>query len=368
LVAVGICLVIVIGFNALTEICTAVRQVRWVAMIQFTNSLLFAMLSAAILHITNTGALAVIMACGLACLVTGILAYRALSQSGYFRQGPAPHLPYRDYWQKTWTFAMGIWISNLATNLFNATDRFMIVHFAAPSPDVALTMVGQYHSSRILGELLMSVGLLASSILVPYLARDWERGRRRSIGCWINFSIKTVGITLVGASIVAMLLGPWLFQTFLAGKYAAGLRIMPMVLSACVVFSMTAILQTYLLCAERSRRIPMAYVLGIVVCVSLTAIVVPWYGLAGVVGASRGGPPGEELVDEFPGFCGMLRHKYDVRVLPNLLRLFEQRRIDAVITVGADDKMFWGRLTAWLAGVPVVMSALHSTGCPDGIG
>jgi glycosyltransferase involved in cell wall biosynthesis len=41
---------------------------------------------------------------------------------------------------------------------------------------------------------------------------------------------------------------------------------------------------------------------------------------------------------------------------------------DAVITVGAGDKMFWGRLAARAAGVPVVVSALHSTGWPDGVG
>jgi glycosyltransferase involved in cell wall biosynthesis len=39
-----------------------------------------------------------------------------------------------------------------------------------------------------------------------------------------------------------------------------------------------------------------------------------------------------------------------------------------VITVGAGDKMFWGRLAARRAGVPVVISALHSTGWPDGVG
>jgi glycosyltransferase involved in cell wall biosynthesis len=60
-----------------------------------------------------------------------------------------------------------------------------------------------------------------------------------------------------------------------------------------------------------------------------------------------------------------LRHKYDVRVLGRLRRLLGQRQIDAVVTVGAGDKMFWGRLAAWLAHVPVICSALHSTGLPD---
>ncbi|MEX2187252.1 MAG: glycosyltransferase [Pirellulales bacterium] len=80
------------------------------------------------------------------------------------------------------------------------------------------------------------------------------------------------------------------------------------------------------------------------------------------------GPLGEQLAGEIPVFARRLTSKYDVRVLWRLQKLFTERRIDAVVTVGAGDKMFWGRLAAWRAGVPVVASALHSTGWPDGIG
>ncbi|MCI0492868.1 MAG: glycosyltransferase, partial [Planctomycetes bacterium] len=59
--------------------------------------------------------------------------------------------------------------------------------------------------------------------------------------------------------------------------------------------------------------------------------------------------------------------KYDLRVWPRLTRLLHQRKIDAIVTVGAGDKMFWGRLAARRAGVPVILAALHSTGWPDGI-
>lgn len=74
---------------------------------------------------------------------------------------------------------------------------------------------------------------------------------------------------------------------------------------------------------------------------------------------------GEVLAREIPTFTELLSHKYDVRVLWRLARLMRRRRIDAVVTVGAGDKMFWGRLAARLAGVPVVCSALHSTGSPE---
>jgi glycosyltransferase involved in cell wall biosynthesis len=80
------------------------------------------------------------------------------------------------------------------------------------------------------------------------------------------------------------------------------------------------------------------------------------------------GPLGEQLAEEIPAHHGLLRCKYDLRVLRRLTRLLASRQIDAVVTVGAGDKMFWGRLAAWRAGVPVVVSALHSTGWPDGVG
>ncbi len=80
------------------------------------------------------------------------------------------------------------------------------------------------------------------------------------------------------------------------------------------------------------------------------------------------GPLGEVASNECPVTSGWLRSKTDLFVLPRLVRYFRQTEIDAVITVGAGDKMFWGRLCGWIAGVPAILSALHSTGWPDGVG
>lgn len=80
------------------------------------------------------------------------------------------------------------------------------------------------------------------------------------------------------------------------------------------------------------------------------------------------GELGEALAVEVPVYARLLAGKYDLRVLSRLTNLFREREVDVVITVGAGDKMFWGRLAAWRAGVPVVLSALHSTGWPDGVG
>ena len=90
--------------------------------------------------------------------------------------------------------------------------------------------------------------------------------------------------------------------------------------------------------------------------------------VAEVVCLKSAGPLGEQISDEIPVHTNLLSSKFDIRVLPKLTRLLRSRRADIVITVGAGDKMFWGRLAARFARVPVVASALHSTGWPDGVG
>lgn len=77
---------------------------------------------------------------------------------------------------------------------------------------------------------------------------------------------------------------------------------------------------------------------------------------------------GESLSSETPVFEDLIRHKYDVGVAVRLRKLFRDQELDAIVTVGAGDKMFWGRVGAKSAQLPVILSALHSTGWPDGIG
>ncbi len=87
-----------------------------------------------------------------------------------------------------------------------------------------------------------------------------------------------------------------------------------------------------------------------------------------VVCLKEPGALGDEIAREVPLHSNLLDSKWDVSVLFRLTSLYRQQATDAVVTIGAGDKMFWGRLAAWRAGVPVVCSALHSTGWPDGVG
>jgi len=79
------------------------------------------------------------------------------------------------------------------------------------------------------------------------------------------------------------------------------------------------------------------------------------------------GPLGEVLSREVTTLSRVIRHKYDVRVLRRLTGHLREMQVDAVVTVETGDAMFWGRLAARLAGVPVICSALHTTGYPNRI-
>jgi glycosyltransferase involved in cell wall biosynthesis len=76
------------------------------------------------------------------------------------------------------------------------------------------------------------------------------------------------------------------------------------------------------------------------------------------------GELGEQLT-AIPVHTHVLSHKYDFRAVWKIARLLRAGRFDALVTVGAGDRMFYGRLAAALARTPVVVSALHSTGWPD---
>ena len=77
---------------------------------------------------------------------------------------------------------------------------------------------------------------------------------------------------------------------------------------------------------------------------------------------------GEKVSFDIPVFDHQIKHKFDLGVIKRLGKLYLKNKIDAIVTVGAGDKMFWGRLAAKNAGIPIILSALHSTGWPDGVG
>ncbi len=279
-------LAVVIVFNFVTDLLNSLRQIRLVAVMQFVSSLGFATFGIGLLYLTDLREEALVLAYGAAALaavaVTVVLGRRLWKRDP--EQSRA--LPHAQLWMKLVPFAAWVWVTNLLSNLFDAVDRFMIVHLAVDSAQSADSLVGQYHSSRVVPLLLVSVAGMASGMIMPYLSREWESGDRRGVSTFHGLAIKLGGLGFTAMAAGVLLISPLLFMWLLRGKYDQGLAILPWTLTYCVWFSITMIAQNYLWCAEKARLSSLALLLGLAANIVLNVLLLPHWGLLGAVVAT----------------------------------------------------------------------------------
>jgi glycosyltransferase involved in cell wall biosynthesis len=77
------------------------------------------------------------------------------------------------------------------------------------------------------------------------------------------------------------------------------------------------------------------------------------------------GPLADRFAKGVPVHHGLRKFKGDPLTLWRMWRWMRKLRPHVVFTFGAGDKLFYGRLAAALAGVPVIISGLHSTPGPE---
>jgi len=279
---IGLCLATVILQHTLTALLTAIRLYRIVSALNFVQSVLFAAISLGLLwgrpSITSIvwGYAVASLVASVAALVWAWPALRTLDP-------PTDELAHSEFWGKLLRFAFFIWVTNLLTNLFAVTDRYMIVHCAGLTPKDALDQVGHYHSSRVIPLLLVSVAELLGGLVMPHLTHDWEAGRRGHVSARLNLGLKltSAGMLICGACILAT--APFVFHTVLQGRYDEGLAVLPWTLAGCVWYGIYCIAQNYLWCAEKTRLATAPLVLGLLVNVALNLVLLPTYGLTGAV-------------------------------------------------------------------------------------
>ena len=283
-IAVAMSLVAVIAYNFLTELLTALRLARVNAVVQFFNSLAFATFSLLLLITWRKEAVSLVTAYGLSCLV---LIFGML----WFLHRQWRELPFdkpleiaaenSGFWSRLLTFAAWVWVTNLLYNLFDVVDRYMIVHTARVADPLA--EIGNYHSSRIVPLLLVSISSLMGTMILPHLSHDWEAGRRTAVWSRMNLAIKLLGLLLFTGSIAILLASPWLFGVAFKGKFAGGMAVLPWTLTYCTWFGLATMAQMYLWCAERARLGCAALLAGLITNVVLNTILLPRLGLLGAV-------------------------------------------------------------------------------------
>ncbi len=93
-------------------------------------------------------------------------------------------------WSKVMPFAVSVWVTSLLANLFELANRTMIVHYLPGTAEEAMALVGNYHASRVLPLLVVSVAALLSPMITPHLSHDWESGRRARVSMRLRLYLK----------------------------------------------------------------------------------------------------------------------------------------------------------------------------------
>ncbi len=276
----------VVAAHFFVALLTAMRNVRELAVIQFANSLLFAVFGAALVLAWRDAAQSVIIAYALACAVSALWSLWYVQRA--WRGLPTAEQPlgHSELWAKLIPFFVWVTITDLLANLFAIVDRYMIVHYSPSGTAAALGEVGQYHSSRIIPLLMISIALLLGGIITPHLSRDWEAGNRDRAKARLRLFAKLLAFVLFAGGIAVLIGAPLLYRLAFKGKFAAGLELLPLTLTYCTWFGMTIILQNYLFCVEKARLGSIALAAGLVSNVILNLILLPAWGLMGAVVAT----------------------------------------------------------------------------------
>lgn len=276
----------------LVAIFNALRMTRAVSVLQFCHSLAFASIGVALLAAFDANAISVVWSFAAATACSSLVGlawlascWRSLPEDGApeWSAGDFSAQPARAIWRQVVPFALWVWITNALANLFGLADRWMIVQFSGLSEAAALAQLGQYHSARVVPLLFLGVAEMVAGQVTPHLAQDWEAGRREDVSHRLNLILKLFALCLFAAGAVLLVAAPLLFGWALAGRYAAGMSLLPWTLMYCTWGSLAVVATNYLWCAERARLASLALAVGLFVNVALGAWLLPRYGLWGVV-------------------------------------------------------------------------------------
>ena len=124
-------LMAVIVFNFLTELLTALRNVRLASVMQLINSVAFAVLGVGLLLGWRCDAKSVLLAYGGSSLIAIVWAGRPLARIWRATPPAAEPMPRaRRCWARVAPYAAWVLLFNVLANVFGVLDRYMIIHFS----------------------------------------------------------------------------------------------------------------------------------------------------------------------------------------------------------------------------------------------
>jgi len=273
------------AFNFVLDLVSSLRQVRLNSVMQFIQGVCFTAFSMICLY--YGGGIVGLLICFAIATMLGLIPGLWVLRRGWSGL-PVSSTPLdtRSMWKSLLPYAIALWTINLLTNLFELSDRYMILHYTTGGQSLAQAAVGQYHSGRLIPTLLCNVALMYAGVLMPYLAAYWESGRKGAATERLRRTLMTVAVVFTAGSAVALMIAPWIFSTLLQGRYSEGLRLMPQAFVICIWMALISLGQLHVWLNERGKWVGVTLSVGIVVNLVLNYLWLPSYGLDGAVMAT----------------------------------------------------------------------------------
>ncbi|MBX3420697.1 MAG: lipopolysaccharide biosynthesis protein [Pirellulaceae bacterium] len=246
-------LVHLILFNTVVELVTSLRLVRLASMMHLIQTAVFTILGIAVIWWTGNwvALLPAYSSASLAAIVPGLWgAWRSASHE----LKAATDLPPAVMWGRIVPFAVALWCSNLVSNLFDLSDRYMLLHLCPTDAQAGQALVGQFYCARILPNLLMSLGMMLSGILLPYLSANWERKQFDQISSKMNNLVIVISLGFTTLSCLTLAAAPLLFEWIFSNRFQPALSILPLGMALAAWSGMSTVAAAYLLCAEKAKQ------------------------------------------------------------------------------------------------------------------
>ena len=279
-------LVIVSLSNFLSSLMESLRQVKVVTAMRFVTGVVFAVVGTGLIWAWDDSASAAAVGYAAACVMGIVPAIWVLWKFRGEINNDGADLGHAEMWKRIAPFAIWLWASNVCHNFFEVSDRYMLIHWSAGPADLAQGLVGQYHSGRVIPLLFVSVAVMLSGVLLPYMSAHWEAGKPDKAKKQLNWTVKLVSLGFTAGGILVLFASPILFTWILEGRYDAGLRVLPLTLVYCTWFCLFIVGQNFLWVAEKGKWAALAIFAGLVSNVVWNMVLIPIMGLNGAVVAT----------------------------------------------------------------------------------
>jgi len=159
--------------------------------------------------------------------------------------------------------------------MVNSSDRYVIVHY------LVLEQAGIYSAAYRLGQVLKLLVQPISFVLLPLVSRMWEAGQKDLAGRYMAQSLKYYVLLAAPASAGLIIIGSSLLRFLGTGAFSVSQGLIAALVVGIFFVGLYQIYVYVLFLRERTKLLPMIFLLVATLNLGLNILIVPIIGILG---------------------------------------------------------------------------------------